>query len=137
MILSGLIAATFLGGQLGESCEGVGSDSNNNIYVTGGTFSPSPAFPTTAGAYQATRNSTISAFVAVFNRDLTALRYATYIGGAGNSTGRTTAVRAEGRFTIGGIGQNGWPLQNATGGAVSGGDDHGVIADLTVPLGPG
>jgi len=117
------------------ACEGVGSDSNNNVYVTGGTYSPN--LPTTTGAYQTTRNATISAFAAVLNRDLSALRYATYIGGSGDSTGRTAAVRAEGRFTLGGISQNGWPLQNATGGAVSAGDDHGAVADITVPLGPG
>jgi hypothetical protein len=133
--LTSLIAATFLGGQVGEACEGVSADANNNIYVAGGTFSPN--MPTTSGAYQTTRNSTISAFAAVFNRDLTALRYATYIGGTGDSIARTAIVRAEGRFTIGGQGGTGWPIQNPFGGAVSAGDSHGVIADLTVPLGPG
>lgn len=130
-----LIASTLFGGQFGESCEGVGSDSNNNIYVAGGTFSGN--LPTSAGALQTTRNSTISAFAAVFNRDLTALRYATYIGGSGDSIARTITVRAQGRLTIGGQAGAGWPQQSAIGGAVSVGDDHGVIADLTIPLGPG
>jgi hypothetical protein len=130
-----LIAATYYGGSVGEVCEGVGVDSNNNVYVTGGTFSAN--LPTTTGAYQTTRPGTISPFIAVFNRDLTALRYGSYYGGSGNAAGRTLAVHTEAHFTFGGEVGVGWPLVHAVRSAVGSSELHGGVADVTVPLGPG
>jgi VCBS repeat-containing protein len=130
-----LLAATYFGGAVGEACEGVGVDVNRNIYVTGGSFSAD--LPTTSGAHQSTKPGTISPFIAVFNRDLTALRYASYYGGTGNSVGRCLAVHGEGHFTFGGEAGVGWPLQNAVRSTVSAADTHGGLADVTVPLGPG
>jgi hypothetical protein len=133
-----LLGATYFGGAVGDTCEGVGADANRNIYVTGGSFSDN--LPMTTGAYQATKPGTVSPFLAVFNRDLTALRYASFYGGSGNAVGRCLTVhtaQAEAHFTFGGEVGAGWPLQNATRSTVSAGDLHGGLADVTVPLGPG
>lgn len=129
-----LLAATFFGGGNGEACEGVGSDTNGNVYVAGGTFS---TIPTTSGAHQTTRPGTVSPFLAVFNRDLTALRYSSYYGGSGNAVARTLAVHGEGHVVIGGEMGAGFPLRNAARSNVAAGSLHGGVADLTIPLGPG
>ena len=129
-----LLAATFFGGTNGESCEGVDADSNGNVYVTGGSFS---TLPTTSGASQANRPAALSPFIAVFNRDLTALRYASFYGGSGNSVGRDLAVHSEGHVVIGGEMGEGFPLVRAVPSNVSTGNSHGGVADLVVPLGPG
>ena len=129
-----LLAGTYYGGSVGEACEGVGADSNGNVYVTGASFS---ILPVTSGAYQSAKPATLSPFLAVFNRDLTALRYASYYGGNGDSAGRTIAVHAEGHFVFGGGMGAGFPLVNAARSNVASGVNHGGVADLTVPLGPG
>ncbi|HEY8121248.1 MAG TPA: SBBP repeat-containing protein [Myxococcota bacterium] len=130
-----LLGATYYGGSVGEACEGVGVDANRNVYVTGGSFSAN--LPTTTGAYQSTRPGTVSPFVAVFNLDLSALRYGSYYGGSGNAVGRDLAVHGEAHLVFGGEIGAGWPLHNAVRSTVSAGDLHGGVADLTVPLGPG
>ncbi len=129
-----LLAATYYGGSAGEACEGVGVDSNGNVYVTGGSYSQ---LATTTGAHQSTKPGSLSPFVAVFNRDLTALRYASYFGGSGDSVGRDLAVHGEAHLVIGGEMGAGFPLRNAARSSVSAGFAHGGVADLTVPLGPG
>lgn len=129
-----LLAATFFGGSAGESCEGVGADSNSNVYVTGGSFS---SLATTSGAYQQNKTANLAPFVAVFNRDLTALRYGSYFGGSGDSAGRSLVVHAEGRLVIGGEMGAGFPLRNPARSNVASGSAHGGVADLTVSLGPG
>jgi hypothetical protein len=129
------VGATYYGGPAGEACEGVDTDANRNVYVTGGSFSRN--LPTASGAYQTVRPGDLSPFLAVFNRDLTALRFASYFGGAGDASGRSIAVKAEARAVLGGEAGSGWPLQSAVRSTVSAGDLHGAIADLSFVLGPG
>ncbi len=130
-----LLAATYYGGRYGEACEGVGADGNGNVYVTGGTFSDN--LPVTSGAFQSARPGTLSPFVAVFNRDLTQLRYGSYFGGNGDSVGRDLAVHGSAHFVFGGEVGAGFPLRNAARSNVSAATAHGGVADLTVALGPG
>ena len=138
---SSLLGATYYGGSVGEACEGVGADSNGNIYVTGGTYSSTliaPNFPITAGAYRSTKPGTISPFIAVFNRDLTRLRYSSYYGGSGNAIGRDLVVKGEAHFVFGGEVGVGFPTVNAVRAAPSVTTQlHGGVADVLVPLGPG
>ena len=138
---SSLLGATYYGGLVGEACEGVGADSNGNIYVTGGTYSSTliaPNFPITAGAYRSTKPGTISPFIAVFNRDLTRLRYSSYYGGNGNAVGRDLVVKGEAHFVFGGEVGVGFPTVNAVRVAPSVTTQlHGGVADVLVPLGPG
>jgi len=130
-----LLGATYYGGSAGEACEGVGADSNGNIYVSGATFSSN--LPMGSSALQSIKPGTLSPFVAVFSRDLSKLRYSSYYGGSGDSTGRDIAVHAEGHFVFGGEAGTGWPLHNAIRTNVTANATHAGVADLTVPLGPG
>lgn len=130
-----LIGSTYYGGTVGEGCEGVGVDASNNVYVTGAVFSPE--LPTTSGAYQATKPPSGSPFIAVFNRDLTRLRYGSFFGGNGESYGRALTVHGVAHFVFGGQMGAGYPLVNAARSNVSAGFFHGAVTDISVPLGPG
>ena len=78
-----LTYSTYLGGSNGETAYGV-AEALGSAYVTGQTSSSN--FPTTAGAYQTTRNGTQDAFVTQLNATGTALTYSTFLGG-GSSEG--------------------------------------------------
>lgn len=132
---SSLLAGTYYGGSVGEACEGIDTDSNGNVYVTGGAFSSD--LPTTIGAYQTTKAASLSPFIAVFNRDLTRLRYGSFYGGSGDSIGRDIAVHSEAHFVFGGEMGGGYPMVNAVRSSVSAGEVHGGVTDITVTLGPG
>ena len=113
---AGLIYSTYLGGAGGDSnALGVAPDGNGNIYVTGGTTSPS--FPVSSGAFQskyggALSNDANASFLAsgagdVFVTKLTLstqgaaqLAYSTYLGGAGNEQGSAIAVTRGGLITV-------------------------------------
>ncbi len=128
-----LVASTFLGGRFGESCEGVGEDSQGNLYVTGGTYSDD--FPTATGAFQGTQTASLTVFVAVLSRDLASLRYGTYFGATG--VGRSLAVQGDAKLTIGGEVGSLWPLVHAARTSVAAGVFHAGVSSMTVPLGPG
>ena len=97
---STLLAATYLGGSVGEGLEGSGLDAGGNIWVSGGTFSPN--FPTTAGARQRTKGAGLDAFVARLSPDLRTLHYATFVGASGWDVARSLAVRADGAIAYAG-----------------------------------
>lgn len=89
---SALLAATYLGGSGTDAFFGsfVALDPAGNVYVTGATDSTD--FPVTAGAFQAVFGgsgpgiSPGDVFVAKLNPTLSALGYATYLGGASHDT---------------------------------------------------
>jgi hypothetical protein len=85
---------TYLGGSglEGASFAGIAIDSNDNVYVTGTTYSTN--FPVTSGAFQTTLSGTADAFVARLNGSLTVLVYSTLLGGNGFDTGNAIAVDA-------------------------------------------
>jgi hypothetical protein len=90
-----LLFSTYLGGSdngvdldsySGDAATGIAVDSNDNVYVTGNSWSTD--FPTTAGAFQTVNYNGIasghggpSAFVTKLNASGTALVYSTYLGG--------------------------------------------------------
>ncbi|MCF7793267.1 MAG: SBBP repeat-containing protein [Candidatus Cloacimonetes bacterium] len=84
--LSQLLASTFIGGEAGESAEGLAIDNNNNIYITGYTYGRTSGvtnYPTTSGAYQTGHTASTggwNAFVSIFSNDLTTLSYSTLYG---------------------------------------------------------
>lgn len=57
------------------------ADSVGNIYIVGGTYSRN--LTTGAEAYKSTTSDSVNGFVASFDHELTALRWASYIGGSG------------------------------------------------------
>src|SRR5262245_20963730 len=57
-----LVFSTYLGGSQEDSIRDITTDSQGNIYVTGGTASPN--FPVTTGSYDTTFNGWHDVFVA-------------------------------------------------------------------------
>jgi sugar lactone lactonase YvrE len=80
--------STYLGGSNGASYgTAIAVDSSGNSYVTGVVYATD--FPVTGGSNQASNHksaSTFDAFVAKLNPAGTALVYATYLGGSGNTS---------------------------------------------------
>lgn len=80
--------STYLGGTNGASYgTAISVDGDGDAYVTGAVYATD--FPATSGTYQKTNKesaSTFDAFVAKLNPTGTALVYATYLGGSGNTS---------------------------------------------------
>ena len=78
--LSSLLYSTFIGGTSHEYLYSVEKDSNENIFVTGTTYSAN--FPSTGSAYQTVHGGgTRDAFVSKFSSDLSSLLASTFLGG--------------------------------------------------------
>jgi hypothetical protein len=58
-----LVYSTYLGGEGSDVGCGIAVDSGGHVYVTGGTSSDTPGFPTTLGAYQTANAGSSDAFV--------------------------------------------------------------------------
>ncbi len=80
-----LIFSTFLGGTGMDSATAVAVDSNNNVYVRGGTCSSN--FPVTANAYQSSLKGTCDAFLSKLSANGSTLLYSTYFGGSNTEYG--------------------------------------------------
>ena len=80
--LSDLLWSTYIGGSSRDACYSIEFDSEFNIYVAGGTFSPN--FPTTPNVIQENHNNTSSAdgFITKISPDGSTILNATYIGTA-------------------------------------------------------
>ena len=76
--VSSLVFSTYIGGSRLDSIRDVTTDSEGNIYITGGTESPD--FPTTPGAYDRTFNGWHDVFVAKFDSS-GKLLWSTLLGG--------------------------------------------------------
>jgi Beta-propeller repeat len=81
------VAATYLGGTLGDAATQVVVDSSGNVYVAGTTSSSD--FPTTPGAFQPvdTQPDYAISFIAKLNPALSSLVYSTYLEGTGSAYG--------------------------------------------------
>lgn len=79
--LTSLLAATYIGGYFNDYISDMASDSEGNIYVTGGTLSSN--FPITTKAYDTTYNFGSDAFVSKLSNDLKTLIASTFLGGSG------------------------------------------------------
>ena len=113
-----LIASTYLGGApatLGgrdfEAGYGIAVDSQQNVYVTGVTTSPTF---TTANALQPNFGGIEDAFVAKLNLPAAQLIYSTYLGGADADSGHSIAVDAFGNAYVTGVTlSSNFPTKNA------------------------
>lgn len=141
--LTTLLASTFVGGQGGESAEGVALDSHGNVLLTGGTFSSD--FPVSAQAQQSSRQGQIDSFFVALSADLQHLVYASFLGGMGNEVGRSACVDAKDNFFLvgesGGTGADTLPVMNAFQSSYGGATDalfarFGPVSDAVAPGAP-
>jgi hypothetical protein len=95
---SGLLYATYLGGDGFDYGLGIAVNSSGNAYVTG--YTDSVNFPTTPGAFQSTKGGGTDAFVVKLNASGTALLYAIYLGGSGFDQGIGIAVDGSGNAYV-------------------------------------
>ncbi|HEY2990293.1 MAG TPA: CARDB domain-containing protein [Candidatus Binatia bacterium] len=97
---AGLVYATFLGGSGDDRGNAIalksGCAADCEAYVTGETSDAGTDFPTTTGAFDASHNGGVDAFVARLNSTGTALTYATFLGGSGTDRGNGIAVDSSG-----------------------------------------
>ena len=143
-----LVYSTFLGGRGTDLGFGVAVDVTGNAYVTGvtganvntnfsGSALPSPDFPTTAGAFQATCPSTCttdSAWVTKLNSTGTALVYSTYLGGTGNTNSgifHTLAIDSSSNVYVTGFtAATDFPTQNPAQATNGGGTYDAFVTEL-------
>ena len=100
-----LVYSTYLGGTSDDVGYGIAVDTAGNAYVTGYTtsYTTSPYFPTTAGAYQTSFGGGYDdAFVTKLNPTGTALVYSTYLGGTSDDVGYGIAVDTAGDAYVAG-----------------------------------
>jgi hypothetical protein len=93
---SGLVYATYLGGNGNDTATGVSVDAGGNAYVTGLTDSTN--FPT-VGAYQTDQGGT-DVFVTKLDPSGSTPLYSTYVGGSGADVGLGIAVDGTGRIYV-------------------------------------
>ena len=96
---SGLVYATFLGGDKDDRGEGIAVDESGAAYVTGWTYSVD--FPTTPGAFDSSPNGG-DGFVVQVNPTGAALTYATFLGGSKFDWGDGIALDARGAVYVAG-----------------------------------
>jgi hypothetical protein len=107
-----LLAATYLGGSVGEGLEGSALDAAGNLWVAGATHSSD--FPATAGAVQTRRAGGADFFVACLSGTLDELTWCTFLGGSGDDYGRTLALGSGGVVAVAGqTRSDDWPLAAA------------------------
>jgi hypothetical protein len=99
--------ATYLGGRFFEAPSDVAVDELGNAYVTGQTDSSD--FPTTPGAYDATRGAFEDGFVTKIDAAGTAYDYSTLLGGDNIDTPTAIAVDGGGNAYVTGSGGADWP----------------------------
>jgi hypothetical protein len=138
-----LLFSTYLGGSSTGDLAGAVAvgPSNNNVYVTGQTFSTS--FPTTAGVYQtACRSCTggnSNAFVTGINPTGSAYIYSTFLGGNSLDTGDGIAVDSTGSaYVTGSTNSTNFPTSSGAFQTTYGGGNDAFVtklkADGSAPL---
>ncbi|MGD9052771.1 MAG: SBBP repeat-containing protein, partial [Desulfobacterales bacterium] len=106
-----LIYSTYLGGGDLDHGYGIFVDADGNAIVTG--YTDSDDFPTTADAYDDTRNAR-DVFIAKITADGSDLAYGTFLGGTDSDTGRAIIVDSDDFAYLAGQTDSGnFPTQNA------------------------
>ena len=91
---SGLVYATFLGGNDNDYGQGIAVDGSGNAYVAGNTWSAN--FPTTPNAFDTSHNGGSDAFMVKLNPAGSGLVYATLLGGSDDDYGHGVVVGGNG-----------------------------------------
>jgi predicted DNA repair protein MutK len=97
---TGVLYATYFGGNSRDSARGVAVDPAGNAYVTGFTYSSD--FPATAGAYRSPSLGQPDAFAIKVNPSGSGLVYSALIGGAGSDFATGIAIDTSGNAYIAG-----------------------------------
>ena len=95
---TGLDYCTFLGGDDWDLGTAVIIDQQQNVYLTGGTWSTT--FPTTDNAYDADHNGLRDTFVAILDASGTTLTYATFVGGSNQEESKELVRDASGNLYV-------------------------------------
>jgi hypothetical protein len=98
---SALVYSTFLGGFDLDDALAIAVDGSGNAYIGGETGSNN--FPTTAGAFDRTRNGAFDAFVTKLNAAGSAVVYSTYLGGLEVEFPTGAAVDGSGSAYVAGV----------------------------------
>ncbi len=108
---TGMVYATFLGGNGTDAGKGIAVDVSGDAYVAGSTTSDN--FPTT-NALQATRQGRQDGFVTKLNASGTALAFSTYLGGSMDDSANAIAVDTQGSaYVAGETYSSNFPVKNA------------------------
>ncbi len=104
-----LIGSTFLAGGIYDEGEGIKTDRQNRIYVTGNTKSPD--FPTTPDVLPSSLKGLQNIFISIFTEDLTHLLVSYYLGGSNVDGARGITVGQEGAiYTTGATNSADFPV---------------------------
>ena len=97
----GLIFSTYIGGMGQDATGSLALDSEDSIFVTGGTFSSD--FPVTSGAYDTVKNGGANeAFIVKLNSGGDTLLFATFFGMGGRDWGSSIDVDSDGAAYVAG-----------------------------------
>ncbi|MBL7037058.1 MAG: SBBP repeat-containing protein [Pirellulaceae bacterium] len=130
---SRLLAATFYGGSSGEGLEGVGVDSEGNIYVSGGTYSTNLPVAGSLFGPNSIGSGRPDAFVAKFSADLSKLIFGTCIGGSNWDLGLTTPAESDGALYLAGETKSSdFPTGDAVDNDLSG-TKNGILVRIDIP----
>lgn len=101
--------STYLGGKEDDMAYGLDVDKTGTAYATGGTSSDD--FPTTASAFDKTRDGGSDVFLTLVRPNGLTLRYSSFFGGKEDDTGRDVHVRTFAQPTVvGGTSSAGFPV---------------------------
>jgi uncharacterized protein (TIGR03437 family) len=95
---SALIYGTYLGGSVGEGCNGVAVDTAGNAYIVGMTFSTN--FPKTNGSFKTSYSGMGDGFVVKLNPAGNSLVYGTFLGGTDIDTAEGIAIDPAGNAYV-------------------------------------
>jgi hypothetical protein len=122
-----LLGSTFLGINGTANADGIRVDSNNNVYITGGTTAPNLAV--TSDAYQATNGGGSDGFLVILKSDFSSLLYATYIGGSSDDSCRSSTIDANLNFIcVGETSGSGYPTKNPYQSSFGGGTNDVIVS---------
>jgi len=108
-----LLASTFVGGTAEENADGIYTDSQGNVYISGMTASGN--FPVTLNAFQPVKKASNDGFFISLSPNLQSLLYASFFGGGLYDNIRASYLNSNGSlYLVGGTtSQSGFPLKNA------------------------
>lgn len=98
---TGMVYGTFIGGSGWESSGDIAVDSSGNAYIVGGAGA-SDVMPTTAGAYDTSRNGDTDAYLIKLNSAGSGLIYGTFLGGTRFDGIHSVIVDASGNAIVAG-----------------------------------